>query len=225
MTLERILQAAVNSLAQGKRNAHCADSNETAMRRAQSELECFDYASEYGEPGYDNPRRGIVFANWNPFPRGLDDVLERAGYSVEWSDEWIVSETGKAYRSSPDSYGWKPYYVLTDDGDVIGGDEIESGDQLEWYVNEYLLNNPRRANVFKIDLAALGFKRFNGEFETGFHPGQNDDPKQVCAHIRRDLPDHDIVFSLDSVGQFDQKWTAWTRPSSNSSHMATVNSQ
>jgi hypothetical protein len=213
MTLERILQAAVNSLGQGKRKAHCSDGG---MRSVQSEVDNLQYCAEYGEPGYDNPRKGIVFANWNHFPRGMDDILERAGYAIEWSDEWVISyETSKAYRSSPDSYSWLPYYIMTDDGEIIGGDEIESGDQAETYI-EMLLNNPRQANVFHgLDLSKYGFKlAFPGDddCETGFHPGQNGDPKEQMKRAQSKWPDHDVVFEITGQGQFDTSWRAWVRP-------------
>lgn len=172
-----------------------------------------DCALSYGEPGYSDPSNGILFADWNDCPRWLTDGLERRGFALEWSDEWIISyeNNSKAYRQSPDCYSWKPYFVLTEDCDVIGGDEIESGDQAEWYINKYLLNDPTHCNVFHIDLASFGFRQFNGIFETGWHPGQNDKPQDVFRRIQRELPDHDIIFSLDSVGQFDAHWTAWVR--------------
>ena len=208
LSLEKIMLRAAHSVAQGKRKAHCSDNARAAVMEAES----FEFASEYGEPGYDNPQRGIVFADWNHFPRELGDILERAGYNVEWSDEWIISyETGKAYRSQPDCYGWKPYYVLTEDGDIIGGDEIKNGDQAEWYVNDYLVNNPRRANLFDIDLTAFGFERYNGTFESGFHPGQNDEPNEVFKRIKSERPQTDVVFSINSIGQFDVHFTAWVR--------------
>jgi len=214
MTYERILQAAINDMIAGRRVAHCGNSTDPAKQgaSAKQELDYIEFCQSYGEKGYDNPKRGILFANWNKFPRFIDELLERAGYAVEWSDEWIISsETGKAYRTSPNGYDWKPYYVLTDDADVVGGDEIESGDQLDWYVNEYLINDTSRANVFDIDLASLGFTRFDDTFETGWYPGQNDKPAQVFARIRRLHPNSDIVFSIDSVGQFDAHWSAWFR--------------
>lgn len=176
-----------------------------------------DCALSYGEPGYsdsDAPS-GILFADWNDCPTWLVAGLERRGFALEWSDEWIVSyeNNSKAYRTSPNSYGWKPYYVITERGDVYGGDEIESGDQAEWYVNEYLLNDPTRCNTFRgLNLADHGFAQFNGMFESGWRSGQNDNPKEVFARINRERPDCDVVFSLDSVGQFDMNWTVWIRP-------------
>ena len=190
-------------------------SAKTAIKLCERHVRHADvrFASEYGEPGYDNPRAGILFADWNDCPRWLQHGLERCGFVLEWSDEWIeADETNKAYRTSPTSYGWLPYYVIDDSGEVYGGDEIESGYQIDWYINKYLLNNPRHANFFRgVDLAAQGFEQFNGTYETGLHPGQNDEPKKVFVLIRAAMPDHDIVFDISSVGQFDTYWQAWTR--------------
>lgn len=175
-----------------------------------------DCALSYGEPGYNDSDApsGILFADWNGCPSWLTEGLERRGFALEWSDEWIVSyeNNSKAYRTSPDSYSWRPYYVFTPDGDVVGGDEIEGGTEEEWYVEEYLLNDPTHCNVFQLNLAKHGFERFNGVFGSGWH-GQNDAPDKVFARIQRELPGHDVVFQLDSQGQFDMHWTAWVRPS------------
>ena len=102
--------------------------------------------------------------------------------------------------------------MITDYCEQVGGDEIESGDRLEWYVNEYLLNDPTKCNLFKVDFAALGFEQFNGTYETGFHPGQNDDPRKVFKLIRAAKSGYDVVFDLTGKGQFDCAWTAWIRP-------------
>lgn len=91
-------------------------------RAATSELENMGYASEYAEPGYDTPKRGILFANWNVFPRGLDTLLERAGYAIEWSGEWYFCEDcNKALRTGPNSFCWTPAYdeKLANEGTIL----------------------------------------------------------------------------------------------------------
>src|SRR5271165_4945260 len=87
------------------REPHCSHGN--FVEAAQGEIENLGYAHEYAEPGYDQPKKGILFADWNHFPRDLDRILERYGYNVEWSDEWsFCDDCAKAVRSTPDSYSW-----------------------------------------------------------------------------------------------------------------------
>lgn len=129
MTLERILKAAVNSMITGHHSAHCYhahipgegyvnDGSRTDLRpeylrqlarAASSEIANMGFARTYVEPGYEQPKRGILFANWNRLPRNLDRILERAGYAVEWSDEWTTCEDcDRAFRTQPDGYCWEP---------------------------------------------------------------------------------------------------------------------
>jgi hypothetical protein len=74
------------------------------------------FAKEYAEPGYSQPDKAILFANWNYFPRGIDTILENYGFAIEWSDEWSTCEDcGKAVRTNPDCWDWKPSFALVGD--------------------------------------------------------------------------------------------------------------
>ena len=183
---------------------------ESWRRSAESEIENMDWASEYGEPGYGPaPKRGILFANWNYFPRNLDTLLERAGYAIEWSDEWaIVHETGRAYRTSPDSYGWQPSIVFGEDGYEFCRDDVE--DYIDQYI-EHLVDSPRHADSFGVNWTKHGFTNLNGTFESGWHPGQNDDPEKILAEYQAKFPDKEFLFQIPSVGQFDIEFTIWGR--------------
>lgn len=50
---------------------------------------------------------------WTGLP---GDLLERAGYGIEWCDEWTdCCNCGKVVRTSPDSYFWWPqWYWLSE---------------------------------------------------------------------------------------------------------------
>src|SRR5262249_11080147 len=121
------------------RAAHCAD-NATHEERARH-IEYMEWAAEYAEPGYDQPEKGILFANWNYFPRGVDSILERYGYQIEWSDEWSTcGDCGKAFRTQPDSYGWQPSYFWASDCEMLCKDCID----MESYL-ESLEDKPRKA--------------------------------------------------------------------------------
>jgi hypothetical protein len=130
MKLETVLRAAVNSMIHGHHVPHCysahvfghgyvnrgeaphdrADYLRQLKRTAQSEIDNMGFASKYAEPGYTQPAKGILFANWNCFPRNFDTILEKLGYAVEWSDEWFTCDCGTAVRTSADSYIWEPGY-------------------------------------------------------------------------------------------------------------------
>lgn len=125
MTLEYILKAALNSKRAprcfsahvvgegyanvGKDPATRADYLKQLRRAVKNEIDNLGYATEYAERGYVNPKKGILFANWNVFPKDFDRLLERAGYAVEWSDEWTTcEECNSAFRTSANSYDWEP---------------------------------------------------------------------------------------------------------------------
>lgn len=172
-----------------------------------------DWCESYGEPGYSNPERGIIFANWNHVSRSVQDWLEHHDYALEWSDEWITcGETSKAYRTSPDSYSWLPSYVMTEDCGIIGADEVRDGEQIDAYI-EHLLNNDRAADTFGVDWTKHGFRKLNPEaYEAGFHPGQTDDPCKILVAAQVAHPGHDFIFSIDDKGQFDTRFSLWARP-------------
>lgn len=147
MSAERILKAAIASMIRGRHSPHCysahvigkgyvndgsaafnrADYLRQLERDATSELENMGWAEGYAEPGYDQPKRGVLMANWNKFPRHIGDTLERAGYAIEWSDEWDTCEDcNKAVRTSPDSHGWEPSFVLREDSTLLCHNCVEA---------------------------------------------------------------------------------------------------
>ncbi len=139
MTLETILNAAVSSMITGHHSPHCysahvigkgyvndgnahlfdrADYLRQLERSVRSEIDNMRFAPGYAERGYDVPTKGVLFADWNKFPRDFDKVLERAGYAVEWSDEWSqCDDCQRAFRTSADSYCWTPEGVYIEEQD------------------------------------------------------------------------------------------------------------
>ena len=139
-THEQIVEAAINAMVKGRHRPHCYSAHVPGQGyvndgtrvdqwpdyvrqlevRARAEAENMGWSPGYAEPGYDDSKKGILFANWNVFPRGLDNILERAGYAIEWSDEWdTCQDCNKAVRLVPDSHGWTPSYVFTTNGDFL----------------------------------------------------------------------------------------------------------
>lgn len=195
-----------------------------------------DYADEYGEPGYssDGP---VVLGSWwcedrncgHPvdehgrrklhavdvhFPR-LMAALERDA-SMEWYDEWMVdneSAPTRAYRTSPDSYGWQPAVVLDDDCEWLTPDSGPAA----WIA--WAKNTPSRALMREYptadDLDAAGFTEHACGYEAGWHPGQDADPAAIDRAAREQFgPEIDTLFRITSVGQFDLSFCLYVRDES-----------
>jgi len=163
----------------------------------------------------------IAFGNWNDVSRWneaehkfvtIDDVpgrvakrLEKLGVELEWSDEWLFcDECGKAVRSSPTSYRWKQSYSGID-GSISCCECI--ADDPSAYL-ESLEGNSRRCVTLDIDLADHGYVLLEGDFEHGFHYGQDADPKLIAEALEGQGISR-FIFSLDSTGQFDISFSVW----------------
>ena len=168
-----------------------------------------EWSPGYAEPGYDDPKRGILFADWNDASRRVQDILERAGYSCEWHDEWSTcSECGKAVRTSGDSYGWQQsFWMPEDSGEIICNECIEPTEYLASLENKTHICSTLRS----IDPSDYGYVQLQDGFENGFHPGQNDDPKKIYSQLRANGETRPLIFVLDSTGQFDIGFSVWAK--------------
>jgi len=181
----------------------------------------FSFAPGYAEPGYSQPERGIVFGNWNPVC-GFDKtkaeqkrdpvaklarVLEAAGCELEWEDEWCTcNDCGKAVRTSPDSYGWTSYYRIVNECELVCLDCLSPAD----YLAE-CEDNPAKAFPPEWSPEDHGYVKHNGDFETGFHPGQTDSPEAILKLLHAQGKTG-VVFRIKSKGQFDLTWEAFHKP-------------
>ena len=158
------------------------------------------------EPGYDD--KPVIMANWNNSPAETFDYLEERGFSCKWEGEWITCECGKAFRTSPDSYGWRFYGVILD-GYCLCGDCIKESpvDYLE-----SLENNPHKySTIDGIDYESAGYTRIEDGFESGFHPGQNANPESILKlHLDKN-PRGRYIFVLDGTGQFDIEFSLYKK--------------
>ena len=177
-------------------------------------LDDYETAECYGEPGYKDPEEIILFANWNHVPQWIQNYLEATGFELEWSDEWYIDYDhagGKAYRTSPNSYFWQSVIHFTESGNVLTPDDSDE----DWI--EEFLNSPRKAlpERFHDKMIELGFWRYpsDGEpmFEHGWHPGQTDDPNKIAKEIETRFINMDYVFVIPEVSQFYIKFEVWCR--------------
>lgn len=182
------------------------DYNAQLARTRLSHIENLQWANGYAEPGYTAPAKGILFCDWNPFSREVSDLLERAGYAIEWEDEWTTCEDcGKAVRTFADGYDWTHYYVLIDECSIVCLDCVD------W--PQYLRSIEDTADVACMPYcnpAEHGYVLISGKYETGFHPGQNDSPNKLLAELQAQGKEH-IIFRISETSQFYSTWEVWTR--------------
>lgn len=185
----------------------------------------FQFCAEYAEPGYSDPEKGIVFGNWNPVC-GFDKtkaeqrrdpvtklarVLEANGFELEWEDEWTTcGDCGKAIRERADSYHWTAYFRILNDCELICLDCLDPEEYLASIEDDSDKACPSEWNPEE-----YGYVKFNGDFETGFHPGQNDSPSDILKKMH-ELGLSRVVFKIAGVGQFDCRWQAYHRAEENS---------
>lgn len=198
MTPNLIFEAAIRDMEAGRLSSSCGH----PAREPD-----FLQANAYSEPGYDNPASGIILTNWNEYPDKLVKILEQHGFETEWSDEWATCDHCEGLvRTSPNHYGWRPSYFQDGSGILCRNCLPDFLDDYE----AYLLNNPRKADYLDVDWQSRGFSKLNEEsFEAGLHPYQTDDPKEIAKKVPMN---HDYLFTVPSVGQFDTHFDLWVRP-------------
>lgn len=181
---------------------------ESQRRFGESEIENLGWSPDYAEPGYTAGPRGVLTANWNYFTRDITDILERAGFSCEWSDEWTTcDDCGKLVRTSPDSYGYQPSYVMMNDCETICHNCVDWSDYLE-----SIEDDSDKAVMRDCNPADYGYVRLSepGEYENGFHPSQNDSPAKILKQLNADGFKH-VVFRVPETSQFYITFEVWVK--------------
>ena len=171
----------------------------------------FSTASEYGEPGYSTEFPVILFANWNPLEKSSMKAIESVA-EIEWSDEWLTDDNGRAFRCEPDCYGWEPSFFEWE-GEIIPWDTLpESGEELQDALRDYGFTAEKGDTVFRALPSEISADRLEtiatlatDRLESGFHPGQNDTPEKAL----KSLPEGTYVFRITEKGQFDIGFEAW----------------
>lgn len=161
------------------------------------------------EPGYDD--KPVILANWNNIPAEVYDGLESQGYDCEWEDEWLICDSCfKAFRCSPDSYGWEMFGIIKD-GEAICGNCLNMSDYLE-----SIQNNPKQALTCTLQdkrgpIEQYGYELVKTDLESGFYDGQTDNPKQILKSMLLKYPTDKFVFVIDSQGQFDISFSLYKK--------------
>jgi hypothetical protein len=199
MTPEFILRASISRILSP------ANRSEPSHHRAFSAL---DEISVYSDSvSWNHIDKGIVVADWNAFPREVAGIIESYGYEIDWQDECTsCGECGKHIHTSPECYGDTPRYVIMNECEIVCEDCLDAEEYLE-----SIEDNPRTAlNLRGIDPEEYGYVKIKDGFENGFYAGQTDDPKEIFADLQQKKYKH-IIFSIDSQGQFDIRFSVWYR--------------
>ena len=190
-----------------------------------------DVLSGYADSRYGSADAIVVLGNWNDrrwqrpgepaltreerLPSRLFNALEWLGAECEWSDEWSqCAECYRAIRTEPDCYSFTLGAVWVDDEGYVC-EECALADP-EYYLVDYV-NAPDRALTWlgRTELERLGYVQWEAsdphQYETGWYPGQTDDPANVLLSIQEQFPWSETVFLIDSVGQFDCRWSAYVK--------------
>ena len=198
--------------------------NYAKTRAGRSQVFCMEAeCGGYIEPGYDDPENGwIVLGNWNTVSHydeqarrfhDIDDVmprlgkiLEALGCDLQWEDEWTrCFECLGVVRTSPDGWGWKPSYVITESEGPTCINCLAQ--EPEDYLEE-LEGDSRRACQVELDLEKAGYRKIDIEFENGLYGGQSASPGKIGELL--DAADFErYIFNIDSTGQFDTRFSVW----------------
>lgn len=168
-----------------------------------TQIAIYDYADEYGEPGYSSDGPVILGDYWCRCDKGPDqndgkdhhlhgievhfpttfEILEDHDAELEWYDEWIVIDN-KAYRDKPDSYSWQPSWMW------VGGEPstLETTD-IEDFVEE-VNHDPGQAihdRIVPVDeFEKVGFEVVSDENWTGWYESSDADPQKVYEEFQAD---------------------------------------
>ena len=165
----------------------------------------------------DSPEKPLLAANWNDVPSKMVDYIESI-VDIHWDDEIIrCGCCDGAILTNPCYYGDLPDYVILD-WETICKDCILDDESMHYDVIDYYKNQTNKAIMawFYDVIEKHGYICYSPDeycqiFETGFHAGQNDDPKTIAKDIQANLPGYDFIFKIDSVGQFAINWSVFIK--------------
>lgn len=137
------------------------------------------------------------------------DILGKA-FDICFSDDYSsCSGCGKLIKTSPSYYGDLPKYLYTD-CEILCPDCYTDDDVIDLYLND--ANKAVNLRQLKKSLEKHGFICYRDNLESGFHPGQTDDPHKISKELEKEIPGAEWIFCIDGAGQFDIRFSLWYRP-------------
>lgn len=180
-------------------------------------LNAYDGWQDIGQ-SYDDPDMTVYsgdlwalakcFKHKNSMQR-LEDIAQYYGIELRFYDETITDGQGRVHNTTPQFYGWTPTFKVFD-CDVWARDEVDS-DTLQDYA-DLLMDDTSNADQWDTDFSPLGFRQWQEIGESGWHHGQNDTPEKMRQSIESKHGECNIIWFIDSTGQFDCHFGAWFKP-------------
>lgn len=160
------------------------------------------YAQSYAEPGYDDPNTGVLLYNWNGCPQRdhVEHALTSAGYELEWSDEWLVCECGKAFRTEPDHMSWTMHGFIGDGVYSCGECALEDPEGTGYLDSLQSSEYREPLDTLGVDLSEHGF---------GTEPlceVWSSDAQEVVKHCEQ--RGWQVVFQR---GSYSTRWQVWAK--------------
>jgi hypothetical protein len=179
---------------------------------------------------YGSDSRGdqyLLFEEWDGREKFVALAIKTLGLDSDTSDYELEQELEAEFvftdeyntcddcyhviRTSPDSYHWQPDFYVGDGFLVCGECFRKETDYQEDYLRDRI-NNPKNAInglLSEDQLEELGFEKLQGNYESGWHNGQTDDPVTIFDQIKDEF--NEIVFLIDEVSQFYITFSVWAR--------------
>ena len=136
------------------------------------------------------------FTNWIDYL--TDDMW---GFGDEYS---VCNNCCKVFRTSPNSYSWKPDYWAHEEMGLCCGNCIRKNKDIADAYVDCLINESEDCNTILSDseMEELGFEKLNGDsFENGWY-GIRHDPKVILERYTHLYPGKEFVFSIAENQQF-----------------------
>lgn len=131
-----------------------------------------------------------------------------SGFSDEYS---YCIDCRKIIRIIPDRYGWTPQYYLAEGEGFVCLDCFNKDSNLQEYYIESLINDSGDANTLLThkQLESMGFKKLDEMYESGYHEGMNDNPKEIFNKLKDEY--NEIIFNIYENSQFYTIFNVYVR--------------
>ena len=203
-------------------------------------IEAFNYADEYGEPGYKLDKETGVFMIGDWWCRGGKGKQHDCGFTETYSDgktrlhyiEFhyrrffeLLAEEGcetdfydEWYIDSETSKAWRTQAnSYSWESSLLyseeGGEYLTPDDSLETWL-EAVVNNDRmclNSSMWSdLELMDYGFEERQCDYESGWY-GVEDNPGKIMEAIQKNEPGVDVLFKLSGVEQFRVNFCVYVR--------------